>query len=79
MELAIYIAMIILSIVLMGMVVIQARTPGMARDSGSISRTRRGLEKTMHQATIVIAIVFLSLALVASLPIFGSGSVVPPA
>jgi preprotein translocase subunit SecG len=63
--------MIILSVVLMGLVVVQARTPGMAnRDSGSIHRTRRGLEKTLHQATIVVTGLFLLLALIASLPIF---------
>ncbi len=70
METAIYFAMIILSVVLMGLVVVQARTPGMAnRDSGSISRTRRGLEKTLHQMTIVVTALFLLLALIASLPI----------
>jgi len=69
-ETAIYFAMIILSVVLMGLVVVQARTPGMAnRDSGSIYRTRRGLEKTLHQATIVVTALFLLLALIASLPI----------
>ncbi len=71
MEIAIYIAIIILSIVLMLLVVIQARTPGMAnRDSGSIYHTRRGLEKTLHQATIVISVTFLIISLIASLPIF---------
>lgn len=78
MEIALYIAMIILSVVLTGLVVLQARTPGMARDTSSIYRTRRGLEKTLHQATIAIAVIFLILALIASLPIFGS-SAVPPA
>jgi len=70
-ETALFFAMIILSVVLMGLVVVQARTPGMAnRDSGSINRTRRGLEKTLHQATIVVTSLFLLLALIAGLPIF---------
>lgn len=71
METALFIAMIIVSAVLIALVVIQARTAGMAnRDTSSIYRTRRGLEKTMHQATIALAAVFLLLALVTSLPIF---------
>lgn len=71
MELALYIAMIVISVVLIALVVLQARTAGMAnRDSSSIYRTRRGLEKTMHQATIVLAAAFLLLALITSLPIF---------
>jgi preprotein translocase subunit SecG len=52
-------------------VVLQARTAGMAnRDTSSIYRTRRGLEKTMHQATIALSVAFLLLALITSLPIF---------
>ncbi len=71
MELAIYIALIILSAVLVTLVVAQTRTPGMAnRDSGSIYRTKRGLEKTLHQATIVVSASFLVLVLFASLPIY---------
>ncbi len=71
MEIALFIAMIIISAVLTTLVVVQARTPGMAnRDTSSIYRTKRGLEKTLHQATIALAVVFLLLALVTSLPIF---------
>ncbi len=71
MEIALFIAMIIVSAVLTALVVVQARTAGMAnRDTSSIYRTRRGLEKTLHQATIALAVVFLVLALVTSLPIF---------
>jgi preprotein translocase subunit SecG len=72
-ELALYIAIIIICAVLITLVVIQARTAGMANnDSSSIYRTRRGLEKTLHQATVVLAVAFLLLALITSLPIFGS-------
>ncbi len=71
MELALYIALLIISVVLIVLVVLQARSAGMAnRDTSSIYRTRRGLEKTMHQATIALGVIFLVLALVASLPIF---------
>ncbi|MEI7645515.1 MAG: preprotein translocase subunit SecG [Chloroflexales bacterium] len=73
MELALYFAMIIICTVLITLVVIQARTAGMSNnDSSSIYRTRRGLEKTLHQATIVLAAAFLLLALITSLPIFGT-------
>ena len=71
MEIALFIAIMVVSAVLITLVVLQARTAGMAnRDSSSISRTKRGLEKTMHQATIALAAVFLVLALVTSLPLF---------
>ena len=73
MELALYIALIIISFTLIGLVILQGRNAGLqSRDSSSIYRTKRGLEKTLHQATIVVAVVFLVLALIASLPIYGS-------
>ena len=77
MELALYIALIIFSFTLIGLVILQGRNAGLqSRDSSSIYRTKRGLEKTMHQATIVVAVVFLVLSLIASLPIYGTP---PPA
>jgi preprotein translocase subunit SecG len=70
-ELALFIALIIICAVLITLVVLQARTAGMAnRDTSSIYRTRRGLEKTLHQATIALSVAFLILALITSLPIF---------
>jgi preprotein translocase subunit SecG len=78
MEIALYIAIVILSVVLVTLVVVQARTAGLSnRDTSSIYRTKRGLEKTMHQTTIVIAVLFLLLSLIASLPIFGGGTTTP--
>jgi preprotein translocase subunit SecG len=72
-EIAIYIALIIISATLTFLVVLQGRTAGLqSRDSSSIYRTKRGVEKTIFQATIVLAIVFLILSLIASLPIFGT-------
>jgi preprotein translocase subunit SecG len=77
-ETAIYVALIILSITLTGLVILQGRTAGLqARDSSSIYRTKRGLEKTIYQATIVIAIAFLVLALISSLPFFGTPAAAP--
>lgn len=78
METALYIALIIISITLIGLVILQGRTAGLqSRDSSSIYRTKRGLEKTLHQATIVLAITFLVLALITSLPIFDTPALAP--
>lgn len=75
MEIALYTALIIISLTLVGLVILQGRTAGLqSRDTSSIYRTKRGLEKTLHQATIVLAVVFLLLALISSLPIFGTPS-----
>ena len=78
MEIALYLALIIISLTLIGLVILQGRTAGLQnRDTSSIYRTKRGLEKTLHQATIVLAVVFLVLALITSLPIFGSPTTAP--
>ena len=78
METALYIALIIISFTLVGLVILQGRNAGLqSRDTSSIYRTKRGLEKTLHQATIVLAVIFLLLALVTSLPIFGSPTPAP--
>jgi preprotein translocase subunit SecG len=77
-EIALYIALIIICFVLIGLVILQGRTAGLqSRDTSSIYRTKRGVEKTLHQATIVLAIVFLILALVTSLPIFSTATTSP--
>jgi preprotein translocase subunit SecG len=68
-ETALFLALIIISFVLIALVILQGRTAGLqSRDTSSIYRTKRGLEKTMHQTTIVLAVVFLLLALITSLP-----------
>ena len=78
MELALYIALFIISFTLVGLVILQGRNAGLqSRDTSSIYRTKRGLEKTLHQATIVLAVVFLLLALITSLPIFGTPTAAP--
>jgi preprotein translocase subunit SecG len=70
-EIALYIAVIVIGVVLIFLVVLQGRNSGLqSRDTSSIYRTKRGLEKTIYQATIVLGVVFLILALIASLPIF---------
>lgn len=71
MEIALYIAVIITGVTLTFLVVLQGRTAGLqSRDSSSMVRTKRGLEKTIHQATIVLGVIFLILSLIASLPLF---------
>ncbi|MBC8161330.1 MAG: preprotein translocase subunit SecG [Roseiflexaceae bacterium] len=73
MEIALYIALLIISFALIGLVILQGKNAGLQnRNTSSIHRTKRGAEKTIHQATVVLAVVFLLLALVASLPIFGT-------
>ncbi|KAB8142410.1 preprotein translocase subunit SecG [Chloroflexia bacterium SDU3-3] len=70
METALYIAIIIVAVVLIALVILQGRNAGLqSRDTSSIYRTKRGLEKTIYQTTVVLAVVFLILALFASLPL----------
>ena len=78
METGLYIALIIICIALIGLVILQGRNAGLqSRDTSSMYRTKRGLEKTIYQATIVLAVVFLLLALISSLPIFGTSTPAP--
>jgi preprotein translocase subunit SecG len=60
------IALIIISIVLIGLVLLQTRGSGLGSifggDSG-IYRTRRGMEKTLFNMTIVFATLFLVISL----------------
>ncbi|HEU5014341.1 MAG TPA: preprotein translocase subunit SecG [Roseiflexaceae bacterium] len=79
METALYVALVIISIALIGLVILQGRNAGLqSRDTSSIYRTKRGLEKTIYQATIALAVAFLILALVSSLPIFPSSTPTTP-
>ncbi len=61
---------IILSIVLVGLVLIQPSDADLGStfggsDNASASRTRRGMEKTIFNATIIIGILFALSALIA--------------
>jgi preprotein translocase subunit SecG len=62
------IVQIIVSVLLVVLVLLQVRGSGLGRtfgsDSGSIKRTRRGLEKTIYQFTIVLAVAFVLISLV---------------
>jgi preprotein translocase subunit SecG len=70
-ETALSISLIAISATLIFLVVLQGRTAGLqSRASTDIYTTKRGVEKTIFQATIVLGVLFLLLALIASLPIF---------
>ncbi|HET9014111.1 MAG TPA: preprotein translocase subunit SecG [Thermomicrobiaceae bacterium] len=70
MSTALYLGMILVSVVLTLVVLLQSKGSGFSGafggDTGSIYHTRRGVEKTLYQFTIGIAAVFVVLSLVAS-------------
>jgi len=60
------VAQIILSVLLVTVILLQARGTGLGAafgGGGSIQRSKRGIEKKLHTLTIVIAIIFLGVAL----------------
>ena len=62
-----YIAQIILAITIIVLVMLQAKDAGMGNVFGGgdmgVARTRRGVEKTLFNATIVVGTLFLLLSL----------------
>jgi len=57
------IASILISIALAGVILLQVKGEGVGGlQSGSFVRTRRGMEKTMFQLTIVLSIVWVAVA-----------------
>ena len=57
------IAMILISIALIAIILLQVKGEGIGGlQSGSFVRTRRGLEKTLFQMTILLVIIFLVVA-----------------
>ncbi len=57
------IAEILISITLIAVILLQVKGEGVGGlQSGSFVRTRRGLEKTLFQLTIVLVIIFLSVS-----------------
>lgn len=61
------IAQIIVSIALIASVVLQSKGAGLGGlsglDTGGVFTARRGIEKTLFQATIVLSVVFFALVL----------------
>ncbi len=62
-----YLAQIVVAVALTVLVLLQAKDAGLSSMFGGsdmgVYRTRRGVEKTMFNSTIVLGIVFLVLAL----------------
>jgi preprotein translocase subunit SecG len=71
MHTALNIAMLIVSIVLILLILLQSKgssfSGAFGGDTGSINRTRRGVEKTLFQFTIGTAVVYVLLAISSSL------------
>ncbi len=71
MDTALSIAMILVAVVLIIVVLAQSKGSGFSGafggSSSSIYRTRRGLEKTLYQFTIGVAVVFVVIAILADL------------
>jgi len=66
-ELTDYLAIgeIFISIALIAIILLQVKGEGVGGlQSGSFVRTRRGIEKTMFQLTIVLVVIFLSVSAV---------------
>lgn len=67
MELTDYLAIgeIFISIALIAIILLQVKGEGVGGlQSGSFVRTRRGIEKTLFQLTIVLVVVFLTISAV---------------
>ena len=64
---ALNIAQILISVLLVTLLLLQAKGSGfgaaLGGSTGSVFRTRRGVEKTLLQLTIVLAVVFLAISL----------------
>jgi len=61
------IAQIVLSVVLILAILLQVRGGGLGGifgQSGSVYRTKRGVEKTLFQLTIVLVVLFLIISIV---------------
>jgi preprotein translocase subunit SecG len=69
---ALQVAAIIVSVLLVVLVLLQVKGGGLGSllggdAGGGIARTRRGLEKTLFQLTIVISVLFLAISILAVL------------
>ena len=63
------IAQIVICVVLIGVILLQTRNSGLGSSFGgdSIYKTRRGVDKTLFQLTIVLAVLFGLISLVSVL------------
>jgi preprotein translocase subunit SecG len=61
---------IVVSAVLIVMLIAQSRGSGFtgtSQDQTTVFRTRRGIEKTLFQATLVLAVLFIGVSIASSL------------
>lgn len=61
-----YVVQILVSVVLIGVLLLQARGSGFSAtfsSDSSIYRTRRGVEKTLFNVTIVLAVLFVVISI----------------
>ncbi len=61
------IVQVVLAVVLIGLILIQAKGAGLSGvfgGEGNIYRTKRGAEKTIFMATIVLAVLFFVVAII---------------
>jgi preprotein translocase subunit SecG len=66
MAVSLYIIQIILSIAIISLVLLQAKGGGLGSifgGSGGVYRTKRGVEKTLYQATIGLSVAFFVISL----------------
>ena len=66
MKIAFQIIQIILSVTIITMVLLQAKGAGLGGifgGDGGVYRTRRGVEKTLYQATIGLSVIFFLISL----------------
>ena len=68
MYVALQIVQIIISIALVVLIVLQAKGSGLGNlfggEAGAITKTRRGLEKTLFQLTVGLSITFIAIAII---------------
>jgi preprotein translocase subunit SecG len=73
-EVALYLSMMLVSIILIGVILLQAKGGGLGSafggDNMSVQRTRRGFEKLLFQFTIGISVVLFLRAHQASLVLY---------
>lgn len=68
MQLSLTIITIILSVILIGLVLLQAKGTGLGRAFGSTAyHSRRGMEKLVFRSTIVVSVLFVAVSIAAQL------------
>lgn len=69
MKTSLMVIQMIISLALIVLIILQAKGSGLGSlfggEAGAITKTRRGLEKTMFQLTVGLAVAFLGVAIIA--------------